>query len=154
MGSTTTNHPWILVVEDDDTLRRMLGVTLGKLGAVVCAPSARAAAAELASRPPPSVVVTDVMMPGESGLDLVRKLHTEARFRGIPVVVLSAKSDPHSVVDGINAGARHYVTKPFKTSELVAKIERLLLHSAPTIAPPAPSMEDSLELEIVLDEPG
>ncbi|MFO0683815.1 MAG: response regulator [Sandaracinus sp.] len=145
---------WILVVEDDDDLRRMLVTTLAKLGTVVPARSAAEAATFLSSRPPPAVVLTDIMMPGASGLELLRKLRTEARYHGVPVVVLSAKTDPHSIVDGINAGARHYVTKPFKTVDLVTKIERLLVHAAPTIAPPpAPASDDGLELEVVLDEP-
>lgn len=150
---TPLEDTWILVVEDDDDLRRMLVVTLGKLGPVVGARTAAEAATLLAARPPPAVVVTDVMMPGASGLDLARKLRTESRYRGVPIVMLSAKTDPRSVVDGINAGARHYVAKPFKTGELIQKVERLVLRAAPAVSPVPEPIEDALELEVVLDEP-
>lgn len=147
------HDPWILVVEDDVDLRRLLTVTLGKLGPVVAAGNGAEAATLLGSRPPPVVVVTDVMMPGGSGLDLLRTLRTEPRYRSVPVVVLSAKSDPRSIVDGINAGARHYVTKPFKTGELLAKVERLVLRGMPPAALPSrPTEEEELELELVPDE--
>lgn len=144
----------MLVVEDDQALRRMLVRSLQTLGEVVGAGSVAEARAVMATRAPPTVIVTDVMMPGTSGIDFLRQLRVIPRTRTVPVVVLSAKGDPRSLVDAINAGARHYLIKPFATEQLLAKVERLLLRGPQTLAPPSPSDDLSLEIEVVVDETG
>jgi len=80
------------------------------------------------SGPPPDVIVTDVMMPRMDGIALARQLKTEPRLAQVPVVMLTAKTGPRDVIAGINAGARFYVTKPFKTEELIAKVRKALGH--------------------------
>ena len=75
---------------------------------------------------PPSVVVTDLMMPRMDGLTLARQMKLDQRLATVPVVMLTARTAPRDVIAGINAGARFYVTKPFKTDELVAKVRKAL----------------------------
>ena len=127
--------PIILVVEDDDALRRMLAVSLSAIAHVMTAASVQEAMRHLGSDPPPAVVITDVMMPGASGIELARIIRKTPRLATVPIVMLSARTGPRDLVDGINAGARHYVTKPFRAEDLLHKIERLL-RGAPRSAAP------------------
>jgi len=113
----------ILVVEDDDALRRMLTIALGRLAQVIAVASASEALTHLTTQPPPAVIVTDVMMPGITGLELAKSVRKMPHLSHVPIVMLSAKSAPSDVVVGINAGARHYVTKPFRSSDLESKIQ-------------------------------
>jgi len=74
----------------------------------------------------PDVIVTDLMMPRMDGLQLVKEIRANPKIANIPVIVLTAKGTPMDVISGINAGARHYLTKPFKASELVDKVTKSL----------------------------
>lgn len=118
--------PRILVAEDDPDLLRMLEHVMRGLGDVVTAVDGQDALEKARSGPPPDVVVTDVMMPRMDGLSLMRELKTDPDLARVPVVVLTARTGPRDVIAGINAGARFYVTKPFKTEELVGKVQKAL----------------------------
>lgn len=74
----------------------------------------------------PDLIVTDLMMPVMDGVSLVKRLKGDPSTRNIPVVMLTAKDQPTDVIEGINAGARHYLTKPFKREELLEKVKRAL----------------------------
>ena len=74
----------------------------------------------------PDVVVTDVMMPRMDGFTLAKQMKATPELANVPVVMLTARTGPRDVIAGINAGARFYVTKPFKTDELVAKVRKAL----------------------------
>lgn len=116
----------ILVVEDDDALRRMLTRILDELGEVHTAADGVEALAALRSDPLPRLIVTDVMMPNLDGLELARRVKADPRTKRIPIVMLTAKQGPRDVIDGVNAGARIYVTKPFKVDDLRAKVKKAL----------------------------
>jgi CheY-like chemotaxis protein len=117
----TGPRPGIVVVEDDDTLRRMLVRILQELGDVREARDGQEALDLLAADPLPRLIVTDVMMPRIDGFELARRLKAAPRTARIPIVMLTAKHGPRDVIDGVNAGARVYVTKPFKVDDLKAK---------------------------------
>jgi len=120
-------NPYILVAEDDPDLLRMLGKMLETVMEVVTAPDGMEAFKVLKSGTRlPELVVTDVMMPNMDGLELVRQMKADERMKRIPVIMLTAKSGPKDVVTGINVGARHYVTKPFKQDELLEKVRKVL----------------------------
>lgn len=74
----------------------------------------------------PDLIVTDVMMPRLDGLGLLQQLRNDERGKAVPVIILTAKSRPMDVITGINAGARHYLTKPFKRDQLMEKVKRIL----------------------------
>jgi len=74
----------------------------------------------------PDLVITDWMMPRKDGLALVREMKDDERLKGVPVILLTAKSAPRDVISGINAGARHYLTKPFKPDDLIGKVKKVL----------------------------
>ena len=120
------SRPRILVVEDDADLLKMLGKMVGVLGDVTLATDGTEAIAALERGLVPDLVLTDLMMPRMDGLTLARKLKENKVWARIPVVMLTAKDTPRDVIAGINAGARHYVTKPFKHEELLEKIRKAL----------------------------
>lgn len=124
-GETTRRR--IVVVEDDEDLLRMLRVMLRSLGEVHAAMNGVEAVEVLDSLPrPPDVIVTDIMMPEMDGLALAKKLKNDASTHDVPIVFLTAKGAPRDVIKGINAGARHYVTKPFKQAELLEKVKKAI----------------------------
>lgn len=103
----------------------MLAHVMKAIGDVVTAIDGRDAL-EKAQESRPDVVVTDLMMPHMDGITLAKAMKADPDLSSVPVVMLTAKTRPRDVIDGINAGARFYVTKPFKTDELVAKVRKAL----------------------------
>ncbi|GAB3464121.1 MtrAB system response regulator MtrA [Kineococcus endophyticus] len=116
----------VLVVDDDTALAEMLGIVLQGEGLETrfCADGDEALAAFRAARP--DVVLLDLMLPGTDGMEVCRQIRAES---GVPIVMLTAKSDTVDVVLGLEAGADDYVVKPFKPKELVARV-RARLRSA------------------------
>jgi two-component system phosphate regulon response regulator OmpR len=113
----------LLVVDDDARLRGLLRRYLSDNGfRVTAAADAREARSNLASFAF-DLVVLDVMMPGESGLELTRVLRAEGR---IPVLLLTAMAEPEDRVNGLEHGADDYLSKPFEPRELVLRIRNLL----------------------------
>ena len=113
----------VLVVDDDDDIRRLVARALAEHHEVREARDAKEALAALEAGDP-DVIVCDVMMPAETGLEFARRIRSAGKK--IPVVFLTAKASPLDVVEGINAGARAYVTKPFKLAPLVERIDRII----------------------------
>jgi CheY-like chemotaxis protein len=121
-----STKPRILVVEDDVDLLKMLSKILSTVGNVTVAADGMDAVTVLERDPTPDLVVTDLMMPRMDGLTLARKMKDTPKLAKIPVIILTAKGTPRDVITGINAGARHYLTKPFKHDELIEKVQRAL----------------------------
>ena len=121
----------ILIVDDDRELSGMLGEYLAREGfGVASAPDAETATSALAAREP-DLVILDVMLPGRSGLDLLRELRA-ARPR-LPVLMLTARGDPVDRIIGLELGADDYLPKPFDPRELAARA-RAILRRAPSHA--------------------
>ncbi len=112
----------ILVVDDTSDMRSYVGRLLEpRFEVEEASDGASALASALAS--PPALVLTDVMMPGVDGFELVRALREDPRTRTVPVVVLSARGGEESLVTGLDAGADDYLVKPFSERELCARVE-------------------------------
>ena len=109
----------VLVVDDDAALAEMLTIVLRQEGfeCRVC-PSGDRAMADFREYKP-DVVLLDLMLPGKDGIDVCKEIRAES---GVPIVMLTAKSDTVDVVVGLESGADDYVVKPFKPKELVARI--------------------------------
>ena len=109
----------VLVVDDDPALAEMLTIVLRGEGfdTAVVADGTRALPAVRELRP--DVVLLDLMLPGIDGIDVCRQIRAET---GVPIVMLTAKSDTVDVVLGLESGADDYIVKPFKPKELVARI--------------------------------
>ena len=113
----------LLVVDDDQALAEMLGIVLRKEGYEVatCGDGGRALPMFREFRP--DLVLLDVMLPTQDGIEVCRQLRLES---GVPVVMLTARTDTRDVVAGLEAGADDYVVKPFKPQELLARIRARL----------------------------
>jgi CheY-like chemotaxis protein len=127
-----TGHvlPKILVVEDDADLLQMIKTMLQVVGEITLARDGQEALDLLKSGFRPNVIVTDLMMPRVDGLTLAKMLKNDPNVGNIPLVMLTAKSGPMDMITGINAGARHYVTKPFKAADLIDKVKKALISRA------------------------
>src|SRR5688500_57703 len=113
----------VLLVDDEELLRVSLGYTLRKAGYEVALAADGLSALQAVREHPPDVVLLDLMLPGVSGLDVCRRLR---RWSDVPVLMLTAKDEVADKVTGLEAGADDYVTKPFSSRELLARIEALL----------------------------
>ena len=118
-GAGSSGRGRVLVVDDDAALAEMLTIVLRQEGfdSRVSATGTRALADFREYRP--DVVLLDLMLPGKDGIDVCKEIRAES---GVPIVMLTAKSDTVDVVVGLESGADDYVVKPFKPKELVARI--------------------------------
>jgi two-component system, OmpR family, response regulator MtrA len=135
----------VLVVDDDVALAEMLGIVLRGEGfdPVHCGDGEAALAVFRELRP--DLVLLDVMLPGVDGIEVCRRIRAES---GVPIVMLTAKSDTIDVVVGLESGADDYVVKPFKPKELIARV-RARLRVGGDVAP------ERLEIgDLVIDVAG
>jgi DNA-binding response OmpR family regulator len=112
----------VVVVDDDSDIRAMLVRALGMTYTVYEARDGVEARELLDLIPAPDAIVCDIMMPRMDGLELAKSLRKDNALHRVPILFLTARGSPLDVVSGINAGARHYVTKPFKIAEVLAKV--------------------------------
>jgi len=125
----------VLVVDDDARLRALLQRYLAEQGFRVTTADHAAAAREQMRSMQPDALVLDVMMPGETGLDLTTSLRREAA--GVPILLLTARGAPEDRIAGFEAGADDYLGKPFEPYELVLRL-RAMLRRVPAPEPSGP----------------
>lgn len=118
--------PTVLVVEDDPVILRLLEVNFDLEGFTVLQAQDGAEGLDLARVHRPDVIVTDIMMPKMSGIELVAALREDEATAGIPVLLLSAKAQTSDLKAGMDAGADDYVTKPFEPLDLIDRVNALL----------------------------
>ena len=118
----------ILVVDDDTALAEMIGIVLTGDGfeTSFCADGALAVDAWRVQKP--DLVLLDLMLPGKDGIEICREIREES---GVPIIMLTARSDTTDVVSGLEAGADDYMVKPFNPKELVARIRTRLRPLSP-----------------------
>ena len=138
--------PRVLVVEDEPAIAELIAVNLRHGGfEPVVAQDSVAAQREL-DAVLPDVILLDWMLPGQSGIALARHWRKQARTKSIPILMLTARGDEPDKVAGLDAGADDYITKPFSTQELLARIRAVLRRRAPE------SVNDSVTIgALVLD---
>ncbi|KQT07675.1 phosphate regulon transcriptional regulator PhoB [Ramlibacter sp. Leaf400] len=125
------NIPRVLLVEDEPAIAELVAVNLRHNGfQPIWAEDGDAAQREL-DAVLPDVILLDWMLPGQSGLALARKWRSSARTKAIPILMLTARGDEPDKVAGLDAGADDYITKPFSTQELLARIRAVLRRRAP-----------------------
>jgi two-component system phosphate regulon response regulator OmpR len=132
---TDPEAPHLLVVDDDQRIRTLLRRYLSEQGFRVTVAEDAAAARRALSAFAFDLLVLDVMMPGESGLDLTESLRREGR--DVPVLMLTAAGSPDDRVAGFERGADDYLAKPFDPRELSLRIRTILRRAAPIPAAPA-----------------
>jgi len=116
----------ILVVEDESAVRELLTSTLEGAGFQVTSVPDAHKARDLFSHFIPGLLLLDWMLPGMSGIELAKWLKKDERFSGVPIIMLTAKDEENAKVQGLESGVDDYVTKPFSTRELLARIKALL----------------------------
>lgn len=124
-------QPRVLIVEDEPDIAELVAVNLRHGGfEPVWARDGVAAQREI-DAVLPDVILLDWMLPGQSGLTLARRWRSHARTKGVPILMLTARGDEPDKVQGLDAGADDYITKPFSTRELLARIRAVLRRRAP-----------------------
>jgi DNA-binding response OmpR family regulator len=116
----------ILIAEDDPAISAMLEKVLSQHYDVIISHDGHAALA-LAGKPPaPDLLLLDVMMPGLDGHAVAAGVRQLPGLKNVPIIFLTAKTGPSEVIKGIQSGARHYITKPFKIDDLVMRVKKVL----------------------------
>lgn len=124
----------ILVVEDESSIQELIAINLKHAGfQVMCAASAEEAD-QVIRNALPDLVVLDWMLPGQSGVTLAKKIRADERTREMPIIMLTARAHEEDKVQGLDAGADDYVTKPFSPKELVSRVRAVLRRRAPHLA--------------------
>ena len=138
--------PRVLVVEDEPAIAELIAVNLRHNGFAPTVVFEGAAARREVDAVLPDVILLDWMLPGESGASLARSWRQHERTKAVPILMLTARSDETDKVQGLDAGADDYITKPFSTQELLARIRAVLRRRAPQ------TVNDSVEVgELALD---
>ncbi len=124
-------QPRILIVEDEPAIAELIAVNLRHNGmAPVWAEDGDSAQREIDAVLPDAILL-DWMLPGQTGMALARRWRAAGRTKGVPILMLTARGDEPDKIAGLDAGADDYITKPFSTQELLARIRAVLRRRAP-----------------------
>ncbi len=126
MSSTQTQKLQVLVVDDEPDLRELIEYNLTQSGHAVSSAGDGITAIELALSTVPDVIVLDVMMPGLNGIEVAKRLRNQTETASIPIIMLTAKAEEIHELEGLDAGADDYITKPFAIEELRARLAGLI----------------------------
>ena len=129
----------IYCVEDDDNIRELVIYTLETTGLKARGFADGSAFMEALAFDTPELILLDIMLPGDNGLELLKKLKSSPKTKGIPVIMVTAKGSEYDKVVGLDSGADDYVTKPFGMMELVSRIKAVLRRSG--------KVEDRMDME-------
>lgn len=123
----------ILIVEDETDIADLIGFNLGRAGYEVIIAHDGLEGTAVALRERPDLIVLDLMLPGRDGYGVVRELRRDPRTVAIPVLMLTARARTEDRIDGLEAGADDYLTKPFSPKELLLRVQAILRRA---VAPP------------------
>ena len=119
----------VLIVDDEAAIREMIAVALQMAGyQCLQAENAQTAHALIVDHQP-DIILLDWMMPEVSGIELARRLKRETAYANIPIIMLTARSEEDNKIQGLEAGADDYITKPFSPRELIARLKAVLRRS-------------------------
>jgi two-component system, OmpR family, phosphate regulon response regulator PhoB len=121
----------VLVVEDESAIAELIAINLRHNGMLPLLASDGVAAQKYIDEVLPDVILLDWMLPGQSGIELARRWRADPRTKTTPILMLTARGDEPDKIAGLDAGADDYITKPFSTQELLARIRAVLRRRAP-----------------------
>lgn len=125
------NRKTVLIVDDEPAIRDMLKVAL-EMADFHCIEATNAHEAQIiVTDNPPDLVLLDWMMPGISGIELLRRWRKDEETANLPVIMLTAKAEEDNAIRGLDVGADDYITKPFSPRELASRIKALIRRSIP-----------------------
>ena len=116
----------VLIVEDEQEIREMLGFALSRNGFEVGEAASAEEALQQLEGPLPSLLIIDWMLPRMSGIDLARRLRNDEHTAGLPMIMLTARGEENDKLKSFDCGIDDYITKPFSPKELVARMRALL----------------------------
>jgi len=116
----------IVIAEDDPAIAGMLLKVLSQFYNVTVTNDGTSALAAAGKQPPPDLLLLDVMMPSMDGHAVAAAARALPGLKSIPIIFLTAKTGPAEVIKGIQSGARHYITKPFKIDDLVMRVKKAI----------------------------
>jgi two-component system phosphate regulon response regulator PhoB len=119
----------ILIVEDERDIADLVGFNLERAGYDVLKAHDGITGAEVAIRERPDLVILDLMLPGKDGYGVFKELRRDSRSRDIPVIMLTARAQTEDRIQGLEAGADDYLTKPFSPKELMLRVQAVLKRS-------------------------
>jgi two-component system phosphate regulon response regulator PhoB len=123
----------ILVVEDEPAIQELIAVNLEHAGHTVLRAASVPQAEEHVRNALPDLVLLDCMLPGLSGVSYAKQLRANERTRDVPIIMLTARASEQDKIQGLEAGADDYVTKPFSPRELLARIKAVMRRRAPQL---------------------
>jgi two-component system, OmpR family, phosphate regulon response regulator PhoB len=126
--------PYVLIVEDDDAISMLLRYNLEKEGYAVGLAMDGEEALIMASERLPDLVILDWMLPKVPGIEVCRRLRAKPDARNIPIIMLTARGEETDRIRGLDTGADDYVTKPFSTTELLARVRAVMRRIRPGLA--------------------
>lgn len=121
----------VLVVEDEPAIAELIAINLKHHGMTPVLAGDGDEAQQSIDEVLPDVILLDWMLPGQSGLTLARRWRADPRTKTVPILMLTARGDEPDKIAGLDAGADDYITKPFSTQELLARIRAVLRRRAP-----------------------
>lgn len=116
----------ILIIEDEQDIADLIGFNLQRAGYEVLKAHDGIEGTEAALRERPDLIVLDLMLPGRDGYGVFRELRRDSRTVGIPVIMLTARAQTEDRIQGLEAGADDYLTKPFSPKELLLRVQAIL----------------------------
>ena len=116
----------IYLLEDDDSIRKLVIYTLESQGFEARGFELPEMFWQAMEQGPPQLAILDIMLPGEDGISILKRLRSNASTAGLPVIMLTARDSEFDRVEGLDAGADDYITKPFGMMELVARVRAVL----------------------------
>ncbi|WP_280539819.1 phosphate regulon transcriptional regulator PhoB [Chromohalobacter sp. 11-W] len=131
----------VLIVDDEASIREMIAVALEMADYHVLEADNAQTAHAMVVDDQPDLLLLDWMMPGTSGIELARRLKRDTATAELPIILLTAKSEEDNKIQGLEAGADDYITKPFSPRELVARLKAVLRRATPT------GVEETVEID-------
>lgn len=125
----------IYIVEDDKNIRELVIYTLESIGLKACGYEDGSYFFKAVVEAPPELIILDVMLPGEDGITILKKLKATSNTKHIPVIMVTAKGSEYEKVLGLDAGADDYVTKPFGMMELVSRVKAVMRRTINNVEP-------------------
>jgi two-component system phosphate regulon response regulator PhoB len=138
----------VFVLEDDADISRLVQYQLERAGFIAKPYAAIGSIVQDAERSRPALFLLDIMVPGGDGMDLCRRLRQHPTLSSVPVIFLTARASENDRVHGLELGADDYITKPFGTRELIARVRAVLRRFEPSEAPGPLSVVKIEEIEI------
>ena len=137
----------IAIIDDEPDIVELVSVHLKNSGFSVHGFFDGAGLWRFLARELPDLIILDLMLPDDDGIEIIKRLKKDRRFSGIPIVILSAKGDESDRIVGLELGADDYITKPFSPKELVVRVKKILGRSIPKDDTERISVDDILSID-------